>query len=31
MERDILDPIAIIGLSFKFPQDATSQESFWKI
>lgn len=28
-ERDILEPIAVIGFSFKFPQDATSTEPFW--
>jgi hypothetical protein len=31
MEDDILEPIAIIGMSLKFPQDATSPESFWKM
>lgn len=25
------DPIAICGLSLKFPQDATSPEAFWKM
>jgi hypothetical protein len=25
------DPIAICGLSIKFPQDATSPEAFWKM
>ena len=30
-EQDLLEPIAIIGLSLKFPQDATSPESFWKM
>ncbi|PLN79543.1 hypothetical protein BDW42DRAFT_172734 [Aspergillus taichungensis] len=27
--EDKLQPLAVIGLSFKFPQDATSSESFW--
>ncbi|KAL4937319.1 hypothetical protein BDV06DRAFT_227076, partial [Aspergillus oleicola] len=27
--RDILPPLAIVGLSLKFPQDAVSPESFW--
>lgn len=29
--RDKLDPIAIVGFSLKFPQDATSPEAFWKM
>ncbi|KAL2793731.1 polyketide synthase [Aspergillus keveii] len=29
--EDILTPLAIVGLSFKFPQDATSPEGFWDI
>ncbi|CEL10219.1 hypothetical protein ASPCAL13343 [Aspergillus calidoustus] len=29
--EDILTPLAIVGLSFKFPQDATSAEGFWDI
>jgi hypothetical protein len=31
MEKDILEPIAVIGMSLKFPQEATSQDSFWNI
>ncbi|GME62534.1 hypothetical protein NX059_007680 [Neofusicoccum parvum] len=31
MEGDKVEPIAIIGLSLKFPDDATSAESFWKM
>ncbi|KAF1951254.1 reducing type I polyketide synthase [Byssothecium circinans] len=27
----VLEPIAIIGLSFRFPQGATDDESFWNI
>ncbi len=26
-----LDPIAIVGFSLKFPQGATSQETFWSM
>ncbi|KAF2464560.1 reducing type I polyketide synthase [Lindgomyces ingoldianus] len=29
--KDVLDPIAIIGFSFRFPQDATSTEAFWRM
>jgi acyl transferase domain-containing protein len=28
-EVDSLEPIAVIGLSFRFPEDATSVEGFW--
>jgi acyl transferase domain-containing protein len=28
---DMLEPIAIIGHDIKFPQDATSPESFWQM
>jgi acyl transferase domain-containing protein len=28
-EEDVLEPVAIIGLSLKFPQDATSPEALW--
>ncbi len=31
LEQDIIEPIAVIGLSLKFPQDATSSEAFWKM
>lgn len=31
LEHDKLEPVAVIGFSFKFPQDATSGESFWKM
>ena len=30
-DQDKLESLAIIGLSLKFPQDATSPESFWKM
>ena len=29
--KDLVEPIAIVGLSIKFPDDATSLESFWKM
>lgn len=29
--RDQLEPIAVIGLSLRFPQDAASVEGFWKL
>lgn len=25
------DPVAVVGFSLRFPQDATSTQSFWKI
>ena len=28
---DSVEPIAVIGLSAKFPQDATSPEAFWQM
>ena len=31
LEQDILEPIAVVGFSLKFPQDATSAEAFWKM
>lgn len=30
-EEDKIEPVAITGLSFKFPQGATSREAFWDI
>ncbi|KAJ5692411.1 reducing type I polyketide synthase [Penicillium macrosclerotiorum] len=30
-ENDKIEPIAIIGFSFGFPQDATSSDAFWKM
>lgn len=29
--RDLLEPLAIVGLFLKFPQDATSPDEFWKM
>ncbi|MCJ1245434.1 hypothetical protein MMC30_002638 [Trapelia coarctata] len=31
MYQDKLEPIAIVGFALKFPQDATSSESFWSM
>ena len=31
VEQDALMPIAIIGFSLKFPQEATSAEAFWEM
>lgn len=28
-EEEVLEPVAIVGLSLKFPQDATSPEALW--
>jgi len=28
-EEDKLEPIAVIGLALRFPQDATSPQAFW--
>lgn len=30
-ETENSDPIAIVGLALKFPQDAVDTESFWKL
>jgi len=30
-DRDLLEPIAVVGLSCKFPEDATCPELFWKM
>ena len=30
-EPDVLEPVAVIGFSLKFPQDAISTESFWEM
>ncbi|RAQ99355.1 KR domain-containing protein [Stemphylium lycopersici] len=29
MDNDMIEPIAIIGINLKFPDDATSPQSFW--
>ena len=31
VDQDKLEPIAVIGFSAKFPQDAKSPESFWQM
>lgn len=31
VDQPRLEPVAVIGFSLKFPQDATSPEAFWKI
>lgn len=31
LDGPVLEPIAVIGLSLKFPQEATSPEAFWKM
>lgn len=31
LDHDLIEPISVIGFSLKFPQDATSPESFWKM
>ncbi|KAK5996308.1 Reducing polyketide synthase pksF [Cladobotryum mycophilum] len=30
-ESEGCEPLAVIGLAFEFPQDATSEESFWQM
>lgn len=30
-QGDLLEPIAVIGFSFKFPQGATSSAALWKM
>ena len=30
-KQDIVEPIAVVGFSLKFPQDATSPEAFWRM
>ncbi len=30
-DQDLLEPVAVIGFSLKFPQDATSPGAFWKL
>lgn len=31
LEEDRLEPIAVIGISLEFPQEATNSENFWKM
>ncbi len=30
-DADKLEPVAVVGMSFGFPQGATSSDNFWKI
>ncbi|KAF7879091.1 hypothetical protein EAF04_000291 [Stromatinia cepivora] len=30
-DGDVLEPLAVVGFSHKFPQDATTAESFWEM
>ena len=30
-ESDLVEPVVVIGLALKFPQDATSPDSFWEM
>lgn len=30
-DDDLIEPIAIVGVSFQLPQNANSADSFWKI
>lgn len=29
--KSTIDPVAIVGLSFKFPEEATSSDAFWQM
>ena len=31
LEKDKLEPIAVVGLALRFPQDATSSAAFWQM
>lgn len=31
LDRDVLEPIAIISYALEYPQDADSPEGFWKV
>ena len=31
VEKDKVEPIAVIGFSLRFPQDAVSADSFWRM
>ena len=30
-DKDLLEPVAVVGFSLKFPQDALSAKSFWNM
>lgn len=30
-QQEILEPIAVVGISLKFPEDAISEDSFWEM
>ena len=30
-DENIVEPVAIVGLSFGFPQEATSSDAFWEL
>ena len=30
-DKDSVEPIAVVGLSFEFPQEATSTDAFWEL
>ena len=30
-DGDVVEPIAVVGLSFGFPQDAISSDAFWEL
>jgi acyl transferase domain-containing protein len=30
-DEDVLEPIAVIGISLRFPQDAVSEDTFWEM
>ncbi|KAL8847281.1 MAG: hypothetical protein Q9221_007680 [Calogaya cf. arnoldii] len=31
VDRDLVEPVAVVGLSFGFPGEATSSEAFWEL
>ena len=31
MEGDMREPIAVVGFSFKFPEEVTASDAFWKM
>jgi len=30
-DEDVLEPIAVVGISLRFPQDAVSEDTFWEM